>query len=77
MGMIPETLNSTYLTLIPKMDRPSSFGDYRPIALCNLLYKLITNIITECLKPFLGLHISPKQFGFLHDRQILDVVDIV
>ena len=44
-GIIPENLNTTYLTRIPKVDRPSNFGEYRPIALCNLLYKLITKII--------------------------------
>ena len=74
---IPNSLNNTFLTLIPKVDRPSSFGDYRPIALCNLFYKMISKIIAERLKPYLGLHISPEQFGFLHDRHILDVVGIV
>ena len=48
-GIIPENLNTTYLTLIPKVDRPSNFGEYRPIALCNLLYKLITKIILDRL----------------------------
>ena len=76
-GLIPETLNSTFITLIPKFDRPASFGDYRPIALCNLLYKLITKIIAERLNPFLGHHIFPGQFDFLHDHQILDAVGIV
>lgn len=76
-GVIPDNLNTTYLTLIPKLDRPVSVGDYRPIALCNLLYKLITKIIAERLKPVLGKFISVEQFGFLPNRQILHAVGIV
>lgn len=76
-GVIPEELNMNFLTLIPKVDRPALFADYRPITLCNLVYKLITKIIAEHLKPFLGKFISPKQFGFFPNRQILDAVGIV
>lgn len=76
-GLIPETLNNTFLTLIPKVDRPATFADYRPIALCNLMYKLITKIIAERIKPFLGVHVSDEQFGFLPDHRILDAVGLV
>lgn len=76
-GVNLEELKKTYLTLIPKVDRPTSFADYRPIALCNLLYKLITKIIVEQLKAFLREFVSPEQFDFLLNRQILDVVGII
>ena len=73
---ILEELNKTYLTLIPKVDRPLSFGDYRPNALCNLLYKLITNIIAGRLKEGLRKFILAEKFGFLPRRQIMDVAGI-
>lgn len=57
-GFISETLNSTYLTLIPKKDKPASFNDFRPISLCNLLYKIISKTIVERIKPFLALAVS-------------------
>ena len=76
-GCIPEELNTTYLTLILKVDRPLSFGDYHPIALCNLLYKIITKIIAGRLKEGSGKFISAEQFGFLPRRQITDAVGIV
>ena len=45
LGYINISLNSTFIALIPKKDKPSSFADFRPISLCNLLYKLIAKVI--------------------------------
>lgn len=67
-------LNSTYIFLIPKTDKPVNFGDYRPISLCNLLYEVVSKIIVERIKPFLERIISIEQFGFLYSRQILDSI---
>ena len=76
-GCIPPSLNSTFLTLIPKKDKPTSFADFRPISLCNLLYKLISKVIAVRLKPFLDSHISIEQFSFLKNRQIVEPIGIV
>lgn len=35
------SLNATFIALILKRSEPSSFGDFRPISLCNLIYKII------------------------------------
>eukprot|EP00253_Pinus_taeda_P009759 PITA_09759 len=37
--------NSTYLALIPKENRPSSFSRFCPISLCNSSYKIISKIL--------------------------------
>ena len=76
-GFVPPSLNSTFLALIPKKDKPRTFADFRPISLCNLLYKLIAKIIAGRLKPFLDLGISREQFVFLKDRQISEPIGIV
>jgi hypothetical protein len=41
LGSIVGGLNSTFLTLIPKANKPTTFDDFRPISLCNLCYKVI------------------------------------
>ena len=74
---IIETLNSIYLTLIPKKDHPNSFNDLRCINLSNLLYKFVSNIIEERMNPFLGNFIMEEQISFFPDRKIIDVVGVV
>ena len=67
-GRIPSSLNSTFLNLIPKCDKPSTFADFWPISLCDLVYKLISKIAANHLKPLLNKTISSQLFGFLKDR---------
>ena len=42
---VPEFLNRTHIVLIPKIQGPETLGNYRPISLCNTIYKVITKII--------------------------------
>ena len=75
-GNVCGSLNSTFIALIPKSDTPSKFAGFRPISLCNLIYKIITKIIATRLKKGLSLGISDEQFGFLEGRQITDAIAI-
>ena len=76
-GCIPPFMNSTFLALIPKKEKPLTFAYFRPISLCNMLYKLISKVIAVRLKPFLDSHISKEQYGFLKNRQIVEPIGIV
>lgn len=67
-GQIYDGFNSTFIALITKSDHPSGFQDYRPISLCNCIYKIISKIIANQIKPFLSDHIAKEQFDFLHHR---------
>lgn len=69
-GSLYNAINSTFIALIPKSDSPSSFDDYRPISLCNVLYKIIANR----LRPILSRNIAPQQFAFLEHRQIHEAI---
>ena len=62
-GYFQKVLNATYITLMPKCENLETFADFRPISLCNLLYKVIKNIISDKLKPLLADAISGEQFG--------------
>ena len=75
-GRVTGALNSTFITRIPKCDKPLYFFDFRPISLCNLIYKTISKLATNRLNPLLDRSISKNQFGFLHNRQIIELVGI-
>ena len=64
-GRIPASFNSNCIALIPKLDNPISLNDFKPISLCNCIYKVILKIIARRLKDILSEHISAEQFGFL------------
>lgn len=60
------------MVLIPKHDDPHTFKDFRPISLCNVLYKLVTKVLVHRLRPFLGDLISPLQSSFILGRGTKD-----
>lgn len=71
-SVIPLGLNKTYLCLIPKSNNASCLKNFRPIGLCNTLYKIITKIIANHLKPLLPAFISDAQASFLANKRAID-----
>jgi hypothetical protein len=73
-GQALSTLNTTFITLIPKEERATHPKQFRPISLCNVIYKIITKVIVNRLKPLLSTIISNEQSGYVEGRQIMDSV---
>jgi len=73
-GQVLQALNATFLTLVPKEGQAHRLEQYKPIALCNVVYKLLTKVIARRLKPLLPAIIPPEQSGYVEGRQIMDSV---
>ena len=69
--------NATFLSLIPKESGADRRDKLRPIALCNVIYKIILKFIANRLKPLLPSLIFLEQVGFVEGHQILDGVILV
>ncbi|GAU15609.1 hypothetical protein TSUD_108680 [Trifolium subterraneum] len=68
----PSQLNSTHICLIPKIKKPSTPSDFRPIALCNVSLKIITKTLANRIKQILPDVISKNQSAFITGRLITD-----
>ncbi|XP_077246062.1 uncharacterized protein LOC143885910 [Tasmannia lanceolata] len=71
-GKLLPKVNATNVTLIPKTSDASSPEMFRPISLCNFLYKLITKILANKLRLIMHKIISPNQSAFIKGRNIQD-----
>ena len=69
---ILKSINHTFITLIPKVNNPERVSNFQLISLCNMIYKIVSKVIANRLKPMLHSIISDTQSVFIANRLITD-----
>ncbi|XP_058216715.1 uncharacterized protein LOC131327580 [Rhododendron vialii] len=71
-GKLTKGINSTFVALIPKIDCPTTFKDFRPISKVGSIYKILSKVLANMLKESLSTIIGEAQAAFVGGKQILD-----
>ena len=69
---MPLSLNATSIILILKTKKLEMMSEFKPIALCNVLYKIMAKAIANRLKSIPLSVISDRQSAFISGRSIMD-----
>ncbi|KAL0715541.1 hypothetical protein Bca4012_064863 [Brassica carinata] len=76
-SFMPQSMNATLLSLVPKTASAEKMSDFRPIACCNVVYKVISKIMAHHLKGLLLKAIEVNQCEFVQGRLLLENVLLV
>lgn len=76
-GSLPQDTNDALIVLIPKVAKPEKITQFRPISLCNVLFKTITKTMVGRLKGVMNKLIGPAQSSFLPGRLSADNIVVV
>lgn len=63
-GVLLPEINCTLVTLVPKVLNPSLANNFRPIACCTVLYKIIAKILTSRMQNMIWNMIDLAQSDF-------------
>lgn len=61
------SINTSFITLIPKIEEAKSVSDYMPISLLNASVKLLTKLLANRLQQIITKLVHKNQYGFIRN----------
>lgn len=71
-GFMLREMNATFITVIPKVERPETVSEFRPISLCNTPYKIISKCLVRRLRKVVEDLVGDSQNAFVPGRKMSD-----
>lgn len=65
-------INKSFFVLIPKVPKLKYLNQFWPLGICNVNFKIVTNILVNQLKSLMPNLVSVKQSSFVPGRNITD-----
>jgi hypothetical protein len=69
-----QAINSSFITLVPKVNSPSTVNDLRPISLINCVMKIITKLLGDRLQSVILSLIQKNQYAFIKSKTIQNCI---
>lgn len=73
-GSILKEINHTFITPMPKSKFATTLGDFRLIARCNVLYKIVSKILNNKLQEVVGSLVLRNQTAIVKGSLIRDSI---
>lgn len=71
-GIVPESMNRSLISLIPKQAHFETIAQFQPICLCNVVIKVISKVIANRMKLVIGSWLCRnKQALFWGDKRLI------
>ena len=67
-----QSINTTFIALIPKIENPECSSYYKPISLISMDLKMLTKLLANRLQKVIIPLVHPNQYGFIKNRNIQD-----
>ncbi|CAN1743346.1 Transposon TX1 uncharacterized 149 kDa protein [Linum perenne] len=75
-GQFPTEVRGTMIALLPKKSNLTRMGDFGPISLCNVRYRLLAKVLANQMRRVMPSIISEEQLAFIKERSITDNIFI-
>lgn len=72
-----QSINSSFITLIPKKEGDNNLNHFRPISLIGNVYKILAKVLSNRLKAVMRKLIGDTQTTFIKERSIFDTVVVL